>query len=175
MTGRHHPTRVYIVEDSLTIRALLETLIGLNDGFEICGAARLAETALAELDSSRPDIVLLDLMLPGLDGISFLRLVRQHWRAFDVVVISSSTKSNCFTSYQCLRFGAVACFDKSKIIKNGGEFITMLEAVATGADVGLLCDNTAVTLLRPSLPAPLPMPFDEHVGIAPLARPAAPV
>lgn len=65
--------RVAVIEDDRTMRALLEKLIGKQADLELCGAWGSGEEALAALDSLRPDVVVVDLELPGISGEDCIR------------------------------------------------------------------------------------------------------
>jgi chemotaxis response regulator CheB len=125
--------QVYIVDDSLTIRAMMETLIARDDNLDICGMAANAETALDDIDYYLPDIVLLDMALPGMDGLGFLEAIRDHWHHMHVIVVSSSAKQDADICRKALQRGAIACFDKSRIIAKAREFLRLVEEAATGS------------------------------------------
>lgn len=124
--------RVYIVDDSLTIRAMMETLIARNQDLEICGMAANAETALVDINRHLPDIILLDMALPGMDGLAFLEAIQNHWHPMHVILVSGAAKRCSETCIAALDRGAMACFDKSKIIAMADEFLALMEAAATG-------------------------------------------
>ena len=66
-------TRVFIVDDSLTIRAMLATVLENDERLQVVGIAANAEEADAMLSHVVPDVVLLDIRLPGRSGLDFLR------------------------------------------------------------------------------------------------------
>lgn len=81
--------RVFVVEDQGMFRAFLEQWLATQPGFALAGAARTAEEALAALDAARPDVLLVDLQLPGMDGLSFVRAARQVRPQLRSLVLSS--------------------------------------------------------------------------------------
>jgi two-component system chemotaxis response regulator CheB len=83
-------TKVYVIDDSLTFRAMLDTLVSRDDDLEICGMAADAETALDDINGSQPKIILLDQTLPGMDSLAFLDALKDHWHGTNVIMISSS-------------------------------------------------------------------------------------
>lgn len=83
--------RVYIVEDHPVMREALLEHLDHTDGVEVCGIAANAETAAAELPTLHPDIVILDLSLPGRGGFELLAEVRREWQ-FSCVVLSGHTE-----------------------------------------------------------------------------------
>ncbi len=88
-------THIYLVDHSLTIRATLEALVAGDRTYKICGMAADAETALAEIDYAQTDMVLVELDLPGMDGLAFLDAIRRHWKPMQVIVVSRSVNSPC--------------------------------------------------------------------------------
>lgn len=80
--------RVLAAEDDPAARALLEGLLPRLEGIELCGVAGDGYEALELVRRERPDAVLLDLVMPGLDGLGFLRLLRGEKPRPAVVVTS---------------------------------------------------------------------------------------
>jgi DNA-binding NarL/FixJ family response regulator len=70
------PIRVSIVEDDEEIRANLGHRIGSNSSFRLLSSYGTAEAALADLPQHRPDVVLMDINLPGMDGIECVRQLK---------------------------------------------------------------------------------------------------
>lgn len=132
MATRKPRTKVYVIDDSLTFRAMMDTLVGLDDDLEICGMAADAETALDAIDHQQPDIILLDQTLPGMDSLAFLDALRHHWHGTHVIVISSSGEAGIEVCRMALDKGAVACFDKGKLITSTDEFITLMDEIRDG-------------------------------------------
>ena len=84
-------TRVLVVEDQTMFRSFLEDWIPAQPGFVLVGAFRSAEEALRQIETLSPHVALLDLQLPGMDGIALaqaLRQVRPHLRT---LLLSSLT------------------------------------------------------------------------------------
>jgi len=81
--------RVLVVEDQGMFRAFLERWLATQPGFALAGSAGTAEEALAALDAVRPHVLLVDLQLPGMDGLSLVRAARQVRPALRSLVLSS--------------------------------------------------------------------------------------
>jgi DNA-binding NarL/FixJ family response regulator len=79
---------VAIVEDGDAVREGLRLLIGGSTGFACVGAWRSAEEALHALPSATPDVVLMDIQLPGQNGIECTRRIKQMLPASQVVILS---------------------------------------------------------------------------------------
>lgn len=84
-------TRVMVIEDHGLVRAFFERWLATLPRFQPAGSARSGEEALAILETLRPDIVLVDLQLPGIDGLEFVRAARQLRPQLRALVVSSLT------------------------------------------------------------------------------------
>jgi CheY-like chemotaxis protein len=85
--------RVLIVDDHAHFRALAQRMLE-NAGFKVIGLVGDGETALAQVERLRPDIVLLDIQLPGMDGFSVATQLSGHAKAPIVVLISSRERDD---------------------------------------------------------------------------------
>jgi two-component system KDP operon response regulator KdpE len=87
MTAGSDRTPLLVVDDEPPIRRLLRTSLGA-EGFEVFEADS-AEKAFATIDAKKPEIVILDLGLPDLDGLDVIRRIRQSGSKLPIVVLSS--------------------------------------------------------------------------------------
>ena len=85
------PISVLIVDDHPVVRRGLRVLLEVQDGIEVAGEAGDGATALALAAEHAPDVILLDLKLPGLDGIAVLGELRARASAARVLVLTSAT------------------------------------------------------------------------------------
>lgn len=81
--------RVMIVEDQGLMRAFFERWLAKLPRFTLAGSARSGEAALRLVEAERPDIALVDLQLPGMDGLEFVRAARQVRPQLRALVVSS--------------------------------------------------------------------------------------
>ena len=81
------PVRVFIVEDTVPIRAALEYLLNATPGFACVGVAGAAEAVLEDPPEA-PDVVLLDVGLPGMSGIEALRPLRRTWPRAEFLMLT---------------------------------------------------------------------------------------
>jgi len=121
------PLRVVVADDQRVVREGLTLMLGLIDGIEPVGAAADGEEALALVAAERPDVVLMDLRMPRLDGIEATRrLARTHP---DVGVVALTTYADDETVVQALQAGARGYLTKDA----GAEQIqSAVERVAAG-------------------------------------------
>jgi len=81
--------RVMIVEDQGMVRMFLERWLAGLPGFTLVGSARSGEEALPLVESARPDVVLVDFQLPGMDGLEFMQAARQVRPQLRALVVTS--------------------------------------------------------------------------------------
>jgi two-component system, NarL family, response regulator LiaR len=80
---------VLVVDDHSVVRKGLRTFLQLQDGIEVAGEAADGEEAVREAERLRPDVVLMDLVMPRLDGVAAMRELRERAPATRVVVLTS--------------------------------------------------------------------------------------
>lgn len=85
------PVRVLVVDDQRVVREGLEMLLGLVDSVTVVGAAADGEEALARVAAERPDVVLMDLHMPRMDGIEATRRLAETAPGLPVVVLTTYT------------------------------------------------------------------------------------
>ena len=83
------PIRVLLVDDHAVVREGLEALLGLEADLKVAGSVGSGDEALAFCEEHPPDVVLLDLRLPGKDGLDVLALLRERHPAVRVLMLSS--------------------------------------------------------------------------------------
>jgi len=82
------PIRVFLVDDHEIVREGLRRMLGRCADLEVVGGAGSGEEALALIPSMRPDVVLLDLSLPGMQGLDVLRALREEETPANVLVLT---------------------------------------------------------------------------------------
>ena len=87
-TNRTGPVKVAIIEDERDIREGLGMLIGYTDGFECIGKYGSMEEALPSIRHRRPDVVLSDIGLPGMNGIEGVRALKEAYPEMTILMLS---------------------------------------------------------------------------------------
>jgi DNA-binding NarL/FixJ family response regulator len=81
--------RVLLVDDHAVVREGLRNFLALQDGLEIVGEASDGNEAIEQAQRLEPDVILMDLVMPGLDGIGAMRQLRARSSASRVIVLTS--------------------------------------------------------------------------------------
>ena len=118
--------RVLIVDDSLVIRAMIEEIIEKHPGSRVVGAASDIATARRMMEDLVPNVLTLDLAMPGTNGLNFLAelLERPHP---PIVVVSSATTAYSEMEDAAIALGAYACFDKAHVVSRADQFVQVLK------------------------------------------------
>jgi two-component system chemotaxis response regulator CheB len=100
------PVRVLIVDDSALIRQLLSTLLSEDPEIKVVGTAGDPYIARDRIKALNPDVVTLDVEMPHMDGVTFLRKI-MTLRPMPVIMISTLTQAGAETTIEALEIGAV--------------------------------------------------------------------
>jgi two-component system chemotaxis response regulator CheB len=106
------PIRVLIVDDSAAIRELLSRVLRVDGRFEVVGAARDGEEAVALAARLHPDVITMDLHLPKLNGVLATRRIMVETPTPIVVVSSSIEKKEIGLAFDAIQAGAVTVLEK---------------------------------------------------------------
>ncbi|WP_076068668.1 chemotaxis protein CheB [Sphingomonas montana] len=121
-TGDAATTRVLIVDDSIVARTVFQRMLDEHPRFSVCGVARGVASALALLADMTVDIVLLDVEMPGMDGLTALPAILTAGRGAHVVIVSSSCGEGAVASMRALALGASDTVLKPAAGDLGSEF-----------------------------------------------------
>ncbi|MYT29172.1 response regulator transcription factor [Streptomyces sp. MspMP-M5] len=103
-TGEGHAIRVLLVDDHQVVRRGLRTFLEVQDDIQVVGEASDGAEGVAATEQLRPDVVLMDIKMPGMDGIEALRQLRTLDNPAKVLVVTSFTEQR--TVVPALRAGA---------------------------------------------------------------------
>ena len=108
------PIKVMIVDDSAVVRQVLSAMLAEHPGIEVIGVAADPLFALDKMQRQWPDVLVLDVEMPRMDGITFLKKLMAE-RPTPVVICSTLTAAGAQTTLQALAEGAVGVVSKPKI------------------------------------------------------------
>jgi len=163
MTGA--PVRVLIVDDQALFREALAMLLGVRDDIEVVGEAADGAEALRRVADSAPDVVLMDLRMPVLDGVAATRRIRVEHPQVRVIVLT--TFDDDADVFAALRAGAVGYLLKDA---SSARLVEAVLAAARGESV--LQPSVAAKVVarfavlpdddQPHRPQPLVVPLSER-------------
>lgn len=161
--------RILLADDHTVLRAGLKALLGAQPDMEVVGEAADGLQALAQTETLRPDIVLADIGMPGLDGLELTRRLQQSVPEARVVILTVHEDQSFLR--QALRAGAIGYLVKHAA---EAELIAGIHAVARGEAFlqpsmtrGLIEDYVRQTAQAQPREAESPAPRDEFDGLTP--------
>lgn len=106
------PIRVMVVDDALVVRGIVARWLGEERGIEVVATHRSAKGGLDDLYRVQPDVLILDIEMPDMDGVTALPLFLSKQPGLAVIVASTLTRRNAELSIRCLSLGAMDCLAK---------------------------------------------------------------
>jgi len=100
------PVRVLVVDDSALMRKLIPQILEQDDSIQVVGTAIDGNFALKKIEELSPQVVTLDLEMPGLNGIDTLKEIMRHRRRLPVIVVSSHSTEGASITLKALALGA---------------------------------------------------------------------
>lgn len=126
--------RVLVVEDSITVLAHIREVLAAQRDIEVVGEAHDGARAVALCQQLRPDVVSMDMMLPGMDGQAATEAIMAHCPTPILIVSSSTNRGELLRTYEALAAGAVEVLEKPSAGQPEGEweerYVTLLRLVA---------------------------------------------
>src|SRR5699024_4935397 len=105
------PIKAMVVDDSALVRRLVSDVLSADDGIEVIATAHDPIFALRKMQKEWPDVIVLDIEMPRMDGLTFLRKLMKA-RPTPVVICSTLTVQGAETTMQALSAGAVSIIAK---------------------------------------------------------------
>jgi two-component system chemotaxis response regulator CheB len=141
-------TRILIVDDSAVMRSLLRSVVCADESLEVAGTAADGESALRAIETLHPDLILLDVEMPVMDGLATLRQLRARGDRIPVIMCSSLTQRGARVTIE-----ALACGASDYVTKPAGQ--ASREAAARALTLDLAPRIHALTSRLQSQPQPL--------------------
>ena len=125
--GPPHPIRVLVVDDQELVRSGFCVILDTAEGITVVGEAANGEAALAAADAHRPHVVLMDIRMPGMDGLEATRLLTRGQLAPKVVMLTTFDLDEYV--FEAMRAGASGFVLKSRPLE---ELLAAIRVVAAG-------------------------------------------
>ena len=157
------PIRVLIADDHAVVRRGLRTFLELQDDIDVVGEAADGESCVAAATELEPDVILLDLVMPGMDGVEALRTLRDAGSKARVLVITSFTDPS--VTVPAVRAGAYGVIFKDVEPR---DLASAIRSVHAGHM--LLQPDVAAALMVPDPAAASPLTSRERDVLALIAQ-----
>lgn len=149
-------TKVLIVDDSMIVRKILSDIFAADPGIEVVGTAPDPYAARDLILSLKPDVITLDIEMPKMDGITFLKLIMKH-HPLPVIILSSLSQSGSHMALEALAAGAVDVMGKpssTMVSKDmGPELIAKVKAAAGATRFSGSIAAATTPVVRPATPS----------------------
>ncbi|MBN1931626.1 MAG: chemotaxis response regulator protein-glutamate methylesterase [Desulfobacterales bacterium] len=143
--------RVLVVDDTVIYRKILSEILTDMPGVEVVGTACNGRLALSKMISVKVDLVTIDIDMPEMNGLEFLKCMKTQWPEIGAVMVSSLTRKGGEMTMKALELGAFDFIAKPQqatpeenriFLKNS--FVTLLKAFARQREVKLLLKGTSI-------------------------------
>jgi two-component system chemotaxis response regulator CheB len=158
------PIRVLVVDDSAVVRKLVTDALSADPEIEVVGTAIDPYAARDKIQQLNPDVITLDLEMPRMDGLTFLRILMEQ-RPLPVIIMSSLTQRGSEYAMEALRLGAMDVLAKPGGSYSFGDLGPQLIA-RIKASVGARFHGNRPTVATPRAPAPKALPVPTARSVA---------
>jgi two-component system chemotaxis response regulator CheB len=139
MTLPRKPIRVLIVDDSAVVRQVVTQMLSADKAISVMGAVADPVFAIERMNKEWPDVIVLDVEMPRMDGLTFLRKIMAE-RPTPVIICSTLTTQGADTTMQAMAAGAVSIVPKPKVglkqaLLDGADDLLSVVKAAAGARV----------------------------------------
>ena len=145
--------RILIVDDSAIVRRILTEALSGESDIEVVGTAPDPYVARDKILALHPDVLTLDIEMPRMDGLTFLKKL-MHFHPLPTIIISSLAQSSCLVALQALEFGAVEVLAKPGGPYSVGELRQNLAHKVRAAAAARIRRPEPVSAAREAKPAP---------------------
>jgi DNA-binding NarL/FixJ family response regulator len=121
------PIRILVTADHAVVRQGLKTILNGQKGWSVCAEATCGEEALALANQLRPDVIIMDLSMPGMNGLDALRAIRSRLPTTGIVILTLHFSHQLV--HQIIKLGARGYVMKSDADR---ELVNAVSAVAAG-------------------------------------------
>ena len=108
-------TRVLLVDDESLVRRILKQILSAYQDLELVGEAANGEEAISAVERLQPDVVVMDIRMPGYDGIAAVRAIREKYPRAKIIGLSEYAQSYNIDAME--RAGALGVYLKSMVLE----------------------------------------------------------
>ncbi len=145
--------RVLVVDDAVVFRRVVSDELSADPALEVAGTATNGRIALAKLPQLNPDLVILDVEMPEMDGLETLREIRKVYPKLPVIMFSSLTERGASATLDALALGATDYFAKPGTTGSLEASRQMIRDELIPA-IKTLCGRAIVQAVKPTIPPP---------------------
>jgi two-component system chemotaxis response regulator CheB len=172
ISTRQEPLRVMVVDDSVVIRGLISRWVEAEPDMVVAASLRTGLDAVNQIERVNPDVAVLDIEMPQLDGISALPQLLARKRNLIIIMASTLTRRNAEISFKALSLGASDCISKPESTREAASAETFRhDLIQKIRHLGAKVRRAVPAMPSPPL-APMPVrPREPLLRPAPLAQP----
>jgi DNA-binding NarL/FixJ family response regulator len=122
--------RILVVDDNVLVRRGVIEILASRKNWEVCAEAQDGEEAIQKVQEFRPDVILLDISMPGMNGLEVARAIRHKFADAKILIMSQHDPASLLPS--AIQAGANGCVDKSRLAT---DLLSSIEDVAGTAQV----------------------------------------
>jgi len=159
------PVRVLVVDDSAVVRKVLGDVLNSNSGTTLAGTASSGEAALSKIDDLKPDVVTLDIEMPGMNGLEALAEIRKRHPRLPVIMFSTLTESGGTATLEALALGANDYATKPTSSHNLASAKDHIERDLIGKIVSLRGINVARPKTHPTIALPVTKKIQRRIDV----------
>lgn len=160
--------KVLIVDDSLVVRRMLSRILGADPAIEVVGTAEDPYDAEGKILALNPDVLTLDIEMPKMDGLTFLKILMEK-RPMPVIVMSSLSQAGSSYAIDALQYGAVEVLAKPygpySVGSVGAQLVDKVKAAAASIRrISILKSSYTAAKAQPATPRAKPTPPEPVPG-----------
>ena len=122
-----NPIKIMLADDHMVVRSGLGTVLGIYDDMKLVGEAGDGEEAVRQAERLQPDVILMDLLMPRMDGVTATRIIKERWPKIQVIALTSFKEKEYVE-------GAIKAGANGYLLKNvsADELVSAIRRAAAG-------------------------------------------
>jgi two-component system chemotaxis response regulator CheB len=158
--------RVLVVDDAVVFRRAVANELAADPALEVVGTAANGRIALARMAQVNPDVVILDVEMPEMDGLATLAELRKTYPRLPVIMFSALTERGAVATLDALALGATDYFTKPTSVGGMDSSLQLIREQLI-PKIKVLCAQACGQTLMPAGPGPAGVPAQRRAGTRP--------